>query len=73
MYALGRALRESGQALDRVGCRLQGRLAYVEQSERERERERKRKKERKEKKNEEKTFLFSWSNNFFNAIHTFRF
>jgi hypothetical protein len=52
MYALGRALRESGQALDRVGCRLQGRLAYVEQSEgkdrkKERERERKREKERK--------------------------
>jgi hypothetical protein len=33
MFALGRAVRESGQALDRVGCRLQGHLTYVEQSE----------------------------------------
>jgi adenine/guanine phosphoribosyltransferase-like PRPP-binding protein len=50
MYALGRALRESGQALDRVGCRLQGRLAYVEQSEREREKEREKERKREREK-----------------------
>ena len=31
MYAVGRGVRETGQALDRVGQRLQGRLAYTEQ------------------------------------------
>jgi Zn-finger nucleic acid-binding protein len=61
MYALGRALRESGQALDRVGCRLQGRLAYVEQSEgkeRKREKEREKERERKRKKKKKKIFFF---------------
>jgi hypothetical protein len=66
MYALGRALRESGQALDRVGCRLQGRLAYVEQSEgKDRKRKRKERKREKgrERKNEKKKLFFFWSNN----------
>jgi hypothetical protein len=31
MFAVGRGVRESGQALDRLGCRLQGRLVYVEE------------------------------------------
>lgn len=30
-YVLGRAVRETGQALDRVGCRLQGNYSFVEQ------------------------------------------
>ena len=29
-YAAGMMIRETGQALDRVGCRLQGNYAYSE-------------------------------------------
>lgn len=31
LYFAGRTVRETGQALDRLGCVLQGRLAYKEQ------------------------------------------
>mmetsp|Transcript_7070 Transcript_7070/g.7938 ORF Transcript_7070/g.7938 Transcript_7070/m.7938 type:complete len:243 (+) Transcript_7070:46-774(+) len=31
LFSVGRAVRESGQALDRVGCRIQGNYAYKEQ------------------------------------------
>lgn len=31
LYIFGRAIRETGLALDRVGCRIQGRLAFKEQ------------------------------------------
>mmetsp|Transcript_14855 Transcript_14855/g.58270 ORF Transcript_14855/g.58270 Transcript_14855/m.58270 type:complete len:243 (+) Transcript_14855:83-811(+) len=31
LFAAGRAVRETGQALDRVGCRIQGSYAYKEQ------------------------------------------
>lgn len=30
LYIAGRLVRETGQALDRFGCALQGRLAYKE-------------------------------------------
>ena len=31
LYYAGRVVRETGQALDRLGCSIQGRLAYKEQ------------------------------------------
>merc|ERR1712000_398365 len=31
MFGLGRGVRETGQALDRVGCKIQGNLAFVEE------------------------------------------
>lgn len=34
VYRVGFALRESGQALERVGCRLQGIYSYEEQRKR---------------------------------------
>ena len=30
VYSLGKAVRETGQALDRLGCRLQGVTAFKE-------------------------------------------
>lgn len=32
VYVLGRAIRETGQALERVGCMVQRKLIYKEQS-----------------------------------------
>lgn len=31
LYIFGRAIRETGLALDRVGCTIQGRLTFKEQ------------------------------------------
>lgn len=31
LYSIGFWVRETGQALDRLGCRLQGKYAYVEE------------------------------------------
>jgi hypothetical protein len=30
-YLVGRGIRETGQAIDRIGCRFQGNYAFVEQ------------------------------------------